>query len=76
MGVSVQCPTCGAQNLDLSSYDSMMVLTENYALFTLHCPHCQAEVSNVFAIPANLRSDVESAAMSLGCGMGRETSSF
>lgn len=54
----------------------MMVLTENYALFTLHCPHCQAEVSNVFAIPANLRPDVESAAMSLGCGMGRETSSF
>lgn len=76
MDAVVKCPACGAVGFDLSSYESMMVLTSDYALFTLRCPHCNTKVSNVCAIPPKLRYDVEAAASKLHCGMGREASSL
>ena len=76
MGTVVKCPTCGAQDFDLARYESMMVLSAKYALFTLGCPHCATKVSSVCTIPSCLRTDIEEAAMQLGCGMGRETPSL
>ena len=75
MGTAVTCPACGAQDFDLSRYESMMVLSSKFALFTLRCPHCATKVSSVCAIPGCLRPDVEAAANKLDCGMGRETPS-
>ncbi len=76
MGTIVTCPACGAQDFDLSSYESMMVLSEKFALFTLPCPHCATKVSSICAIPRSLRADIETAACRLDCGMGRETPSL
>ncbi len=76
MSAVIKCPACGAHDLDLSSYESMMVLTPNYALFSIRCPQCATVVSNVSAIPVHLQYDVEAAALKLNCGMGREASSL
>lgn len=66
----VVCPACGASDLDLCCYDSMMVLRADTALFTLHCPHCGSAVSSVHAIPDQLREEVRFAAIEVGAGMG------
>lgn len=67
------CPSCGAKDLDIRRYDSMMVLRKDTALFALHCPHCSTVVSSVQAIPQELNDEVRFAAAQLGAGMGRDS---
>lgn len=64
------CPACGARDLDLRSFDSMMVLSADLALFTLACPHCGTTVSAMQPIPSALRDEVDFAAIRIGAGMG------
>ena len=68
------CPACGCTRLDLRAYKSMMVLGEEHALFSLRCPECATTISTMQVIPAELRSEVEDAAMRAGAGMGRQLS--
>ena len=66
------CPSCGAADLDVCAYDTMMVLRSDIALFTLRCPSCGARLSSVQPIPLALREEVRFAAIEVGAGMGRE----
>ena len=66
------CPSCGERNLDVCTYDTMMVLSSDVALFTLRCPGCGARLSSVQTIPLALREEVRFAAIEVGAGMGRE----
>lgn len=50
------------------SYDSMMVLSQKLALFTLRCPSCGSRVSTVQPIPAELREVVQFAAIEVNAG--------
>lgn len=70
MRSTVTCPACGATDLDVCSYESMMVLRPDLALFSLVCPHCSTRLSSLQAIPACLRDEVMFAAIELGAGMG------
>lgn len=72
MVVKLTCPACGANDLDVCAYDSMMVLREDTAMFTLCCPHCKASMSSVNTIPPQLRDEIHFAAIELDAGMGRE----
>ena len=72
VATTIACPACGASNLDISQYESMMVLKVDLALFTLHCPYCSSLVSSVHTIPSHLQKDVLYAAIELGAGMGRK----
>ena len=67
----IQCPKCGAGDLDLCQYDSMIVVRPDLALFTLSCKHCSAKVSTIQPIPEALREEVRFAAIEVGAGMGR-----
>ncbi|MCI2242563.1 CpXC domain-containing protein [Adlercreutzia faecimuris] len=71
MHQAVTCPACGEGGLDVASYDSMMVLRPDVALFSLTCPRCGAKVSSLQPIPAALRDEVRFAAIELGAGMGQ-----
>ena len=51
----VVCPACGAQDLDVCAYDTMLVVRPDLALFTLECPACGASVSTLQRIPLQLR---------------------
>lgn len=73
VSTALVCPSCGASDLDVCRYDSMMVLRKDMALFSLHCPHCQAVVSSVQDIPAQLQEEVRFAAIELDAGMGRDS---
>lgn len=66
----VKCPACEAVGLDVRTYDSMMVLRPDVALFSLTCPHCATRVSVMQPIPPSLREEVLFAAIELGAGMG------
>ena len=66
----INCPACGAEDLNVCSYDSMMVLRPNLALFSLTCPHCATRLSSLMPIPPSLREEVMFAAIELGAGMG------
>ena len=66
----VTCPACGADDLDVRAYDSLMALRADLALFTLTCPHCAARISALLTIPPELREEVVFAAIELGAGMG------
>ena len=72
VAIKPACPSCGAENLDVRHYDSMMVLKKDTALFTLTCPKCSAKVSLVHTIPQELADEVLFAADELGAGMGRD----
>lgn len=72
MKPNITCPTCGKQSIDLCEYESMMVLREDMALFTVECPVCGTTVSTVNQIPSELREEVRCAATELGAGMGRD----
>lgn len=63
------CPSCG-HALDLNRYVSLMVLSREWALFTLECEACGQTVSSVEAIPASLHEEIESAAREVHAGMG------
>lgn len=66
------CPACGFHNLDLHSYESMMVLRADLALFYLRCPRCASKVQTLQPIPPDLREEVRFAAIEVGAGMGLE----
>ncbi len=72
MGQTIACPACGARGIDVCSYDSMMVVRRDLALFKVECPSCRATVSSLQAIPAQLREEVRFAALEAGAGMGAE----
>ena len=72
MGKNLTCPACRASDVDVRHYDSMMVLSEDVALFSVVCPHCGAVASGVRPIPRELRDEVFTAALEVGAGMGRE----
>ena len=72
MGQAIICPTCGASDLDVCRYDSMMVVRANLAMFTLRCPVCGAKISSMQVIPSQLREEVRFAAIEVGAGMGRK----
>ena len=50
----VVCPACGAQDLDVCAYDTMLVVRPDLALFTLECPACGASGSTLQRIPLQL----------------------
>lgn len=66
----VTCPACGADDVGVRSYESLMALRSDLALFTLTCPHCAARISALLTIPPELREEVVFAAIELGAGMG------
>ncbi len=68
------CPSCGAHDLDLCDYESMMVLRSDIALFTLKCKYCANRVSSLQPIPECLRDEVRFAAREIGAGMGANSS--
>ncbi|MEY8459934.1 UDP-N-acetylmuramoylalanyl-D-glutamate--2,6-diaminopimelate ligase [Eggerthellaceae bacterium 24-137] len=70
MRTTLTCPACGASDMDVRAYESMMVLRPDLALFTLSCPHCAARISAIHPIPPALREEVQFAAIELGAGMG------
>ena len=68
----MRCPKCASDRIDVLGYESMVVLSKDHALFTMHCPDCSARVSTVQEIPPALREDVHTAARAVGAGMGCE----
>ena len=70
---TLECPQCGHGGFDVNDYESMIVITTDYALFTLRCPNCGQRVSGLRAIPDSLREEVQFAAIEVGAGMGRST---
>lgn len=72
MGAFMNCPNCGAANLDVHAYESMIVVAPDLALFTVRCAACGARVSGLRAIPADMGEEVRYAAIEVGAGMGRE----
>ena len=71
MTACLNCPSCGADALDVHGYESMIVVTPDCALFTVRCA-CGARVSGLRAIPSDMREEVQFAAIEVGAGMGRE----
>ena len=67
-----RCPACGKAALDLTKYQSMMVVSADKALFHLVCPRCGSHSASLYAIPVPLMETVRSAATKLGAGMGRD----
>lgn len=68
------CPACGMRDLNLDEYVSLLVLKPQLGLFTLQCPSCQAKVSSIQPIPAELEPTVIEAAQKLNAGMGHDLS--
>lgn len=68
------CPACGMRDLSLLDYVSLMVLKPRVGLFTLQCPSCQAKVTSIQPIPAELEPAITEAAQKLGAGMGHNVS--
>lgn len=66
----VTCPACRADDVELASFDSLMALRSDVALYTLTCPHCATRISALLPIPPELREKVMFAAIELGAGMG------
>ncbi len=68
------CPSCGARDLNLLDYASLLVLKPHVGLFTIQCPSCQAKVTSIQAIPQELDGTIDQAAQMLDAGMGRDLS--
>ncbi len=68
MHAQASCPRCGGRTFDLTSYQAMMVLRPDLALFTVTCPTCGATVSLLQPIPPSLREEVRFAAIEVGAG--------
>ncbi|MEE8723098.1 MAG: UDP-N-acetylmuramoylalanyl-D-glutamate--2,6-diaminopimelate ligase [Eggerthellaceae bacterium] len=75
MANRITCPNCGRIKFDLHDYESMIVIDDRHALFSLRCPTCGQTVSSVQAIPLDLREEVRFAAIEVGAGMGRSNRS-
>lgn len=72
MASQLACPNCEKTGLDVHDYESLIVLTADFALFTVRCPGCGSRVTSVQPIPRDLREEVQFAAIEVGAGMGRE----
>lgn len=72
MGTIVKCARCSSTEFDLHDFETMMVLCEQLALFTLRCPYCGSHVAAVCVIPEDMLPMVRSAALEVGAGMGHE----
>lgn len=70
MEMRMECPHCSEVAIDLHDYESMMVITTEYALFTGHCPICGARISSVRPIPDDMHDEILYAAIEVGAGMG------
>ncbi len=68
------CPACGMRDLNLLDYASLLVLKPQVGLFTLQCPTCQAKVTSIQAIPAELEPVIIESAQKLNAGMGHDLS--
>ena len=64
------CPVCGNARVALSSYDSLLVLRKDFALFSLVCPNCSTRFSTVREIPDQLKEEVYFATVQIGTGWG------
>ena len=53
----------------MCTYDTMLVVRADLALFTLACPSCGAKVSTLQRIPLQLREEVRFAAIEVDAGM-------
>lgn len=72
MNQNATCPACKATDLDICHYDTMMVLSADLALFTLHCPYCGTSITSMRHIPSQLQNEICFAAQEVGAGMGRK----
>ncbi len=70
MKAFITCKRCGAEDLDLARYETLLALSSDLAVFTLRCPHCHARISAVCPIPPDLKAEVAEAASKMGAGMG------
>ncbi len=73
MEMRLECPHCGSATIDLHDYESMIVITTEYALFSVHCPVCGNRISCVRPIPEDMHDEVLYAAIEVGAGMGLST---
>lgn len=64
------CPHCNQGLLDVHDYESMIVITPDYALFTETCPACKVRISSLRSIPEDMRDEVIYAAIEVDAGMG------
>ena len=74
VGTIVKCANCGSTDFDLHDFDTMMVLCPQLAMFGMRCPDCGANVAAVCVIPLDMQDQVRRSAISLGAGMGEQTS--
>lgn len=70
MNELLECPHCRKAAIDLHGYESMIVVAQGFALFTLKCPACGTRVSSMHEIPTDMREAVRCAALEVGAGMG------
>lgn len=75
MGTVVQCPMCGSMDLDVHTFESMMMLDHQLAYVTLNCPRCHTLVSTVCVVPPDIAAQAAYVARKLGAGMGSQTPS-
>lgn len=68
----LECPNCMTPCIDLHDYRSMIMVSPDYALFTVRCPACGEVVSSMHAIPGNMQEEVMYAAAQVGAGMGHQ----
>lgn len=70
METQFACPHCNKALLDVHDYESMIVITPDYALFTRTCPSCKTRVSTLRPIPDDMRDEILYAAIEVDAGMG------
>ena len=70
VALRLTCPACAHDELDLSDFESMMVLRSDLALFSLRCPDCKTVFTTLQTIPESLKPLIARAADRIGAGMG------
>ncbi len=72
MPTASMCPKCREMGVVLENYESLIMVSPDRALFTVTCRACGARISSVSEIPDSLREEIQSAAIEVGAGMGRD----
>ncbi len=62
------CPRCHHAAFDLRAYTSVMVLSQDIAMFNLRCPSCGAKITTLQPIPHDMREELHFAAIEVGAG--------
>lgn len=70
METQFACPHCNSAIIDIHDYESMIVITPDYALFSNTCPHCKTRMSTLRPIPKDMLDEVLYAAIEVDAGMG------